>query len=277
MEIHSLTETPLEVVVQCLTQSFSDYFVKMPADPAYWKQRWKGARVDYRASYGAFEKEELVGFMVHGVDLRNGLYTAFNTGTGVIPSARGQRIVQKMYEKALPELKERGVQICALEVIQENEKAIKAYQRAGFSVIRELRCYKGSLTSKNEHTVQLKKMDLHFFNWDAYEGQPFYSWDHVQAGILQQENAYDLYEVAQNQEGIGYFVINPQTGYLAQFDISDRRYPMHWTLLFEGIAQVSTELKIVNVDSRETAKNQTLEYLGLDNYINQYEMELKLS
>lgn len=276
MEIRPLNETSLETIVQCLIQSFSDYFVKMPSERSYWQGRWKGARVDYRASYGTFENGELVGFMIHGMDLRQGSFTAFNTGTGVIPSFRGQRLVQRMYEKAIPELKSRGVQACALEVIQKNEKAIKAYQKVGFSIGRELKCYRGSISSKNENTVQLKKMNLQFFDWDAYKGQSFYSWDNVRMAILLQEQEYELYEVAQNQEGIGYFIINPQSGYLAQFDIADRQQPMHWTLLFEGIAQVSTALKIINVDTRETAKNQILEYLGLDNYINQYEMELML-
>lgn len=277
MEIRPLTDTPLSHIVQCLSYSFSDYFVKMPEEPKYWKKRWKGARVDYRASYGAFENDELVGFMVHGIDFRKGVFTAFNTGTGVIPPYRGQRIVQKMYEEAIPSLKERGVQACALEVIQENDKAIKAYQKVGFSIARTLHCYKGSISSKNEQVVQLKKMNLQFFEWNAYPGQEYYSWDHVQMAILLQKNQYELYEVAQNQEEIGYFIINPKTGYLAQFDLKDRNFPMHWSLLFEGIAQVSTQLKIVNVDHIETPKIQILEYLGLDNYIDQYEMELSLN
>ena len=140
MEIRPLTETPLETTVECLTRAFSDYFVQMPADPIYWRKRWKGARVDYRASFGAFEKEQLVGFMIHGLDFRNGLYTAFNTGTGVVPAFRGQRLVGKMYETALPQLENRGIRACSLEVIQENEKAVKAYQKVGFSIVRELKC-----------------------------------------------------------------------------------------------------------------------------------------
>jgi RimJ/RimL family protein N-acetyltransferase len=276
MKIKALSKTPINSIVHCLQQSFADYFVQMPADPSYWENRWKGARVDYGASFGTFQTKELVGFMIHGLDFYRGIFTAFNTGTGIIPTFRGQRIVQKMYEKAIPELQERGVQSCRLEVIQKNEKAIKAYQRAGFSVQRELKCYRGRISAQNEHTVQLKKMDLHFFDWDAYEGQDFYSWDHVRKAILLQENQYELYEVAQDQEGIGYFIINPHTGYLAQFDLNDRRLPMHWTLLFEGIAQVSSKLKILNIDVQEHAKIQIMEYLGLDNYIDQYEMELTL-
>lgn len=276
MKIQALSTTPLKTIVQCLQQSFADYFVQMPDDLAYWENRWKGARVDYGASYGTFYKEELVGFMIHGLDFRQGKFTAFNTGTGVLPAFRGQRILQKMYEKAIPELKDRGVQSCILEVIQKNKKAIKAYERTGFSVSRQLKCYQGSISSQNEHTVQLKKMDLHFFEWDDYEGQNFYSWGHVRKAILTQENQYELYEVAQEQEGIGYFIINPQTGYLAQFDINDRRLPMHWMLLFEGIAQISRKLKVLNIDVKENAKIQIMEYLRLDNYIDQYEMELPL-
>ena len=276
MEVRSLAQTPLKEIVDCLSLSFSDYFVQMPDDPAYWKKRWKGARVDYRASYGMFDEGQLVGFMVHGIDFWKGIFTAFNTGTGVIPSHRGQKIVQKMYEKAIPELKDRGVQVCALEVIQKNEKAIRAYKGVGFSISRKLKCYRGTISSKNKNTVQLKKKNLQFFDWDAYQGQHFYSWDHVQMAILLQEKHYELYEVAQKQKNIGYFIINPKTGYLAQFDLRDRAHADHWTLLMEGIAQISTFLKILNVDPVETAKIQLLDNSELDNYINQYEMELLL-
>jgi ribosomal protein S18 acetylase RimI-like enzyme len=277
MEVRSLAQTPLKEIVDCLSLSFSDYFVQMPGDTNYWKKRWKGARVDYRASYGMFDNGQLVGFIIHGIDFWKGIFTAFNTGTGVIPSYRGQKIVQKMYGKAIPELKDRGVQVCALEVIQKNEKAIRAYKGVGFSISRELKCYRGTISAQNKNTIQLKKRNLQFFDWDTYQGQHFYSWDHVQMAILLQEKDYELYEVAQDLKSIGYFIINPKTGYLAQFDLLDRRYPHHWDIVMEGIAQVSSSLKILNIDPGEKSKIKLVENLGFDNYISQFEMEMDMN
>lgn len=274
MEVRPLDQTPLEEIVECLSLSFADYFVKMPKDPAYWKARWKGARVDYRFSYGMFDQDQLVGFMVHGADFKNGIFTAFNTGTGVIPEYRGRGIVRQMYKLALQEFKDRGIQQCTLEVIQNNESAIRAYQKVGFEITRKLKCYQGKLPARQENVVQLKKGQLQFFDWDQYAGQVYYSWDHMRTAILLLEKQYELYKVFQDRQPRGYFIINPQTGYLAQFDIDNRKCPGHWSILFEGIGQICPQVKIINVDKREKAKTLLLDYLGLDNYIDQYEMEL---
>ena len=67
-------------------------------------------------------------------------FTAFNSGTGVVPKYRGRRIVKQLYDFAIPELLKRGVEKCGLEVIKENEKAIKAYRRVGFEIIKILKC-----------------------------------------------------------------------------------------------------------------------------------------
>ncbi len=276
MEVKSLNQTPLQTIVTCLIESFADYFVSMPDDPQYWKTRWKGARVDYRASYGMFDDSSLVGFMVHGIDYSHDKFTAFNTGTGVIPSHRGQRIVQKMYEMAVPQLKNKGIQRCALEVIQNNEKAIKAYRRVGFEIFRELKCFKGSIKQSEQDDIILQQKKLQFFDWKKYEGHSFYSWDHVPTALLLQKNNYSLYLVFKGEQEIGYFIINPNTGYLAQFDISDRQKEKHWPILFEGISQITTHLRIINIDKKEKCKVQLLLDLGLENYIDQYEMELML-
>ncbi len=58
--------------------------------------------------------------MFIGVDEHYGKLTAHNDGTGVIPTYRGNQLVDKMYEVAIPRFKAKGIEQCTLEVIQEN-------------------------------------------------------------------------------------------------------------------------------------------------------------
>jgi len=85
IEIRDLANTKLSTIVDCLLIAFDGYFVKMPSDVHYWANRYKGARVDFSLSFGAFEGDKLVAFIINGIDDDKGMRTAFNTGTGVIP------------------------------------------------------------------------------------------------------------------------------------------------------------------------------------------------
>ena len=49
-----------------------------------------------------------------------------------------------------------------------------------------------------------------------------------------------------------------------------------WARLFRAIQRISPWVKINNVDDRLTDKVNQLREVGLDNFINQYEMELKI-
>ena len=76
------------------------------------------------------------GFIINAIDKRNGILTAFNTGTGVIPEYRGKRIVKSIYAHAIGELRQQGVEKSTLEVITKNDIAIRSYKSIGFSIRR---------------------------------------------------------------------------------------------------------------------------------------------
>ena len=123
-----------------------------------------------------FDKGKLVGFIIHAIDKRNGDYIAFNTGTGVVPEYRGTKIVQSIYEYAIPELKKEGITKCVLEVITENHKAINAYQGVGFNICKHLKCYNGTISLK-EHNPQIIDTTYQNMNWNTLPNQKLYSWD----------------------------------------------------------------------------------------------------
>ena len=76
--------------------AFSDYIIKFTATEEYLKTRWEAAAVNFDLSFGAFKNNKLIGFIIHGIDKQNGINTAFNVATGVIPEHRGKRIVKEI-------------------------------------------------------------------------------------------------------------------------------------------------------------------------------------
>ena len=100
MIVNNLSKTSLDDIIECFLLAFENYFVKMPTDTNYYKERWKASKVDLNLSYGMFDKGRLVGFIIHAVDKRAGVLTAYNAGTGVIPEYRGKRITSTIYNYA---------------------------------------------------------------------------------------------------------------------------------------------------------------------------------
>lgn len=276
MTIKNLKNTDLAIIVDCLVASFADYFVQMPAEVAYWENRFAGARVNYDLSYGMFDEEKLVGFIMQGKDSREGESVAFNTGTGVLPAYRGQQVVDKLYAFALPELQAAGIKKCALEVIQKNEKAIRVYERIGFKIKREYHCFKGELKVPAE-SFTLAEIP---FEEVAKRNNPqhaLYSWDNCNSAIRASGSIYKSYLLSDEvKRPVGFFVIQPFSGYLAQFEVNKPSEKEDWKKLFAGIASISKTVKINNVDARRKEILSLLPELGLENHVDQYEMEMPI-
>lgn len=270
MEIRPLNQTALRAIVDCLLIAFEDYFVPMPSDLNYWADRFKGARVDLTLSYGAFDGDQLAGFIIHGIDDYKGHRTAFNTGTGVIPRYRGQQLVDKIYAYAISRLKEQGITQCALEVIQDNHRAIRVYERIGFSITRNFLCFNGKLQQESEN-LEVRPVPFEQVQCLRTDHQ-LYSWDNVNAAIQTAGSIYTTYLVKRGEKNIGFFTVNPKNGYLAQYEASPEEFPS----LLAGIQGVHPDVRINNVDQERAEMILFFLSAGLDNHIDQYEMVMQI-
>lgn len=273
MVVRNLTDLAFEDLVLCFLKSFKNYYVEMPTDVDYYRNRFKAAKVRYDLSYGMFDNDQLVGFIVHGIDRRNGDYIAYNTGTGVIPEFRGRRIVKAIYDHAIEDLKKHGITLCSLEVIKENEIALKSYQKIGFEICRGYKCYNGSLKHLTDESFQMREIEHDKLNWDRLPNQGHYSWDNHKNSLKIGKSRY--YLVSKNGRNIAYFTMIPENGYLAQFDVLDKS-ELSWQLLFQAIRSVNKKIKINNVDEELKERCAYLEKLGLENKIDQFEMQMRI-
>lgn len=268
MTIQNLSQTPLPVLVECLLDCFSDYFVPFPTEVAYWEKRFRGARVDFELSYGAFEQGELVAFIINGVDAVDGRRVAFNTGTGVRAPQRGQQLVDQLYAYAVPRLQAHGIQRCQLEVIQENARAIRVYERIGFHIKRRLLSYKGTVTAPHPF-YRLKRLA-------AADVPPVvdahYPWDHKNTALAALGDALAYFEVYDRQALLGHLAVDLGTRSVKQWEGADGTL----AALVQSLSRLPQPVAVVNVDAALAARTQALSEAGLDNFLNQYEMEWDL-
>ena len=271
MQVKDLSSTPFDEVMNCFHKSFENYFVTLPLDINYWKNRFNAIKVDWKLSFGMFDGDELIGFIINAVDVHNQSLTAYNTGTGVLPEYRGRQIVDQLYTHAFEIFKKKGIKKCLLEVICENSRAIAVYKRIGFEILRELRSYSGTISSK-EKLFQVEKTDYRkVLDHNLYRPQ-FYTWESSAETILNSGAALLTYLLKNEQEDpMGYFCID-QNSVVLQLDSEEKDS----NFLLSGISGVSKNVKIKNVPAQRKDLLNAVISAGLENTVNQYEMQLYL-
>lgn len=273
MVVKNLSKTSFEDLMDCFLQAFENYYINMPTDFDFYRERWRASKVDFNFSYGMFDQDKLVGFIIHSIDKRQGELVAYNSGTGVIPQYRGKRIVQSIYQQALNDLKLHGIKKSTLEVITQNERAIASYQKVGFQQCKTYHCFNGRINLKLSIAFELQEIPLQNTPWDIIPNQEFYSWDNQKESVLR--GSFKTYQVINNGELESFFIIKPENGYVAQWDLL-KPNEKAWERLFSAIKSISKTIKINNVDYRLSEKIKCLDFYGLTNFIDQYEMELIL-
>ena len=276
MEIITLDKISLSDLTVCLNQAFSDYFVKFSATESYLQQRWKGAGIDFSLSSGVMEEDKLVGFIVNRIRDWNGLKTAFNAGSGVIPSHRGNGLTEKMYQFLRPKFIENGIQSMALEVIQENIKAIHVYEKVGLKIRRGFHCFSGEIKIDSTNPTQdlvikeIKNPTWELFN-SFYDFEP--AWESNNLAIKTCQELYSFFGVENNHQLIAFAIVKNKNGDIPQFGVHSK-FRNQWVgkFLFSHISTLHSSIRSNNIDASALSVLKFLETIGLKNTVNQYEM-----
>jgi len=119
----------------------------------------------------------------------------------------------------------------------------------------------------------IQRVSYNEFDWNDLPNQDLYSWD-FHARVIKNGD-YRYYQISKGNLVESYFVINPNNGYVAQFEVLLESQGC-WDRLFSGIREISNSIKVINVDTRLDKKIGYLNSIGLENTVNQYEMEMSI-
>lgn len=206
---------------------------------------------------------------------------AYDIATGVVPGRRRRGLGRELWHSVKRQLQNDGVASCSLEVIVGNDRAIALYRELGFEIRRELDCYSfDNLKLVDEGRAEFRSLDEP--DWELFESwwswRP--SWQHSIASVIRAGSAAKVIGAEREGDLIGYGVVMPDLGYLAQIAVSPtcRRSGIATDLvarlaneLSEGVA-----LRAVNVASDDEASRLFFESIGGHCSIKQLEMEVVL-
>lgn len=273
--IKSLIDIDRQLIVDCLHHSFSDYALPMKATTEYWLSRWDAARIDYDLSYGYFYENKFAGFILHGIDIVENKEAFFNMGTGVIPEFRGNRIVKQVYEYCLPILRQKGIEEGYLEVLCDNEKAIKAYQSTGFSISNKLFCYSGLPLEKTHIYQGSIASQVEIEKYKALS-QLHLSWEQTDQTIIFDPSMFTAIELKHGDTLVAFAIIKTSNQNLTQFGVLDQDWGKYGKALFSEVYQHFEKYKLINIDERDEGVNSYLIKNKFPGLLNQYEMKILL-
>ena len=276
-KISTLEGVSIGKILKAFNEAFSDYFIPFKLSKEQLAQKMLVDQTDFSLSVGVFEKEELIAFILHGIDTINEEKVVYNGGTGVIPEKRGAGLTKQMYRFILPLLAAKGIDDLVLEVISNNIQAIKSYEKSGFETIRKLLCYKGevSVSSKNNN-VLIK--ELQSYDWQIMESfwDILPTWQNAKSAVdAARATNISLGAYIENQL-VAYVIYTPSNQRIQQIAVHKdfRRRGIAITLISQLVDEYGNTISIINVDKNSTSINSFLKAIGLEVSLEQLEMKL---
>ncbi len=275
-QFYTLQDISFDELLCVFNQCFENYFVAVNLTGDRFSAKIKLEDIDLLYSAGCFTNDNLVGFILHGKRF-NYLY---NAGTGILPQYRGLNLVGKMYAFLLTQSQMKSIEKISLEVITDNNIAVRTYQKFGFKITDHLLCYRiNSIDSAitTLHTIT-ESNNANLINSSLF-------WDEEpqwQNNILYKINSIEKLKLIISWiDNIctGYILFNSENNRIIQICVHKdyRLQKIASSMLHYLNNNYTKDLMIINVSNKNTSLIKFFNYIKAECYLQQYKMEINLS
>lgn len=259
MEIRSLAGASWDSLATAFTEAFSDYAVPMTMTAAALEAMQRRRGYVAAASFGAFDAERLVGFVLTCIDGDR----IYNSGTGVAPSHRRTRVARQLLDTVVERVPHASY---TLEVLDDNTKAIAFYTGAGFVESRRLQCWTLEPPAAPAIVPTLAAVDLDAL---AARADLVPAWQNSLASI---RRAPEPYVALGDEHGAAIVFPHSADVPLLTVDRGARRRGHGAHLLHAAASRVGRPIRILNIDDRAAAVASFLGAAGAKPFVRQLEM-----
>jgi len=282
IEYKTLEDTPLDRIHSTFVESFSDYQVEidLPLEKIGSMLRRRGYTPEL--SIGAFEGENLVGFVLNGHRSWEGQPTLYDCGTGVVPEYRQRGITKKAFNEVVALIQKNALQQYLLEVIKSNTPAVELYRKQGFRTTRSLSCFqieKSNITSSPPPDIIFERRPIEELDWTLlksfWDFEP--SWQNSIESMTAVAESFEAVVARAGEAILGYGIIETSSGDIPHFAVQKkyRRRGIGAGLLRSVVQHTeSDQAVLLNIDDSCTSMHSFLQTLGFEHFIDQYEMLL---
>ncbi|MCD4683683.1 MAG: GNAT family N-acetyltransferase [Bacteroidales bacterium] len=284
----NLVNVSFEELHKTFVDAFSDYAVDVSYMTHYvMENRAIKNGYDPESSVGAFNDSKLVGFTLVGIDNHYETPSAFDIMTGLVKDYRGKGIASQMFDFIIPSLKEKKIKQFYLEVLQENNAAIRAYQKAGFKINRSLDCFtldikKLKITEQLRIPLSFKNLDKSIIDYFETFADWTPSWENSFSAIKRIPDDVLIIEAEYSINKVGLIVYYPTLNWIMAFlvDPKYRKIGVGSALIKKLIDEINGSvdiIKFLNIQSEDEDLINFLKASGFELMTGQYEMTYKLS
>ena len=278
--IKTLENIDFKIIYQAFNEAFSDYDApEMNYEQLLQMVTRRG--YDPKVSFGAFVNDKLVSFTLNGLGIWNGKKTAYDTGTGTIKEYRGTGLAKRIFQFSMPILRNNGIELYILEVMQHNAKAVNLYTNQGFEVSREFDYYVAEKSElipndkKQKLDVELRELSFNDFSEAAafLDDQP--SWQNSFDSIHRGMKHFKAIGAYMNGKLIGYGITELNSGDITQLAVhpKERRKGIATELLLALFKIIpGSSVKVINTIKTDESTRKFLNSLGWEACGSQYEM-----
>lgn len=274
-------------IIDTFDEAFADYYIKRKSSCAAWLQsRCVKNGVDLQCSMAALAGERMVGITLIGLDTWQGVSAAFDAATGIVPDFRGRGLARRMFDIAVPELKERKVKKFLLEVLQVNQPAIKAYQKTGFTITREFDCFELQLAGnrpapQRDPAIEIRPIAIDRVDRFSAHADWNPSWENAFSSIRRAADDTVMYGAFLDDTCVGEIVYYAPLNWIVSLVVhrAYRRRGIGTALVSHLIDTLPADheaLRVTNIDCSAQAMMSFFEQHGWNSFARQYEMELAL-
>ena len=195
MKIKRLSQCTLEEALTAWNKGFEGYIVPIKMDLQAFVNRMISEGLSLEKSIVVFMHGEPCGIIMNGFREINGRKIAWNGGTGIAPEFRGKGLSAAMMEEVISIYRAEKAHTAALEAIEENERAIQLYKKAGYVITDHLlylnkKLQNNELGLLKENPLSIKRLypeqlqSLSFYDTTAAWQCQWQSVKHGEAAVL---------------------------------------------------------------------------------------------
>lgn len=272
----SLKDVSYEEISRCFNLAFSDYNLPLQLTEKQIQTHFEMSGVNKELSYGAFLDNDMVGFIFNSCNIYNEEKVVFDAGTGVVPEQRGKDVFTNLFNFNEQELQKYKIKKYYLEVLQQNNKAIEAYKKNGFDIVREFSIVKATNTGLNITTEPMDYMELSDFNISSIENCNLVKPSYEHSTNVLKINS-DCYSVAftekENKVVTAFCIFSKVTGSIVQLgytNIEDLK------IIIEQLLLRFKDVTIKNIDINYSEVLNLLHDIGFHEITKQFEMSKKM-
>ena len=262
LEIRALRESEIPLIHDLVLDAFAIYPVPMQPTLEQLTNMLVRRGVDWPSSFAAFYDDQLIGVIMTAIDEWPALHTgAYAILTAVRRGWQGKGVLTALFEWLNLGLDRRQVTQMQLEVLIDNPRARRAYERLGFDTERHLFCFELPRLSRPQRFRE--QLGFEVFEGDAAvaaqteRGEVWTSfWSLLPAWTgstwtVQRTKSRLVFEARWEEEVCGYAILDPKSTELMQIAVApEHRHKGIATELIRACQQHirGPALRVLNVD-----------------------------